>query len=53
MSSKLIRSWQCPTITKALMGNALWSPSYFASFCAGAPICIIRQYIEQQQNTSD
>ncbi|TNH01414.1 IS200/IS605 family transposase, partial [Testudinibacter sp. TR-2022] len=31
-----------------LWGNALWSPSYFAGSC-GAPISIIRQYIEQQQ----
>jgi REP element-mobilizing transposase RayT len=27
----------------------LWSPSYFASSCGGAPISIVRQYIEQQQ----
>nr|WP_273178505.1 transposase [Ferrovum myxofaciens] len=27
----------------------LWSPSYFASSCGGAPIGIIKQYIEQQQ----
>ncbi|MBO1271485.1 transposase, partial [Shewanella sp. 4t3-1-2LB] len=25
------------------------SPSYFAGSCGGAPIEIIRQYIEQQQ----
>ncbi|WP_200874391.1 transposase, partial [Ferrovum myxofaciens] len=29
--------------------NVLWSPSYFASSCGGAPIGIIKQYIEQQQ----
>ncbi|MFV9190574.1 transposase, partial [Proteus mirabilis] len=27
----------------------LWSPSYFAGSCGGAPISIIRQYIEQQE----
>ncbi|MBV2174447.1 transposase, partial [Escherichia coli] len=27
----------------------LWSPGYFASSCGGAPISVIRQYIEQQQ----
>jgi len=37
------------TIKKKLWGNALWSPSYFAGSCGGAPISIIRQYIEQQQ----
>ncbi|NHZ64403.1 transposase, partial [Massilia genomosp. 1] len=25
------------------------SPSYFAGSCGGAPIAVIRQYIEQQQ----
>ncbi|WP_416376576.1 transposase [Marinobacter sp. LV10R520-4] len=37
------------TLKKKLWGNALWSPSYFAGSCGGAPISIIRQYIEQQQ----
>lgn len=32
-----------------LWGGALWSPSYFAGSCGGAPIAVIRQYIEQQQ----
>ncbi|HBA7306222.1 TPA: transposase, partial [Escherichia coli] len=27
----------------------LWSAGYFASSCGGAPISVIRQYIEQQQ----
>ena len=29
--------------------GVLWSPSYFAASCGGAPIAILRQYIEQQQ----
>jgi len=28
------------------------TPGYFASSCGGAPISIIRQYIEQQQTPS-
>jgi putative transposase len=27
----------------------LWSPSYFAASCGGAPLGIIKQYIEQQK----
>lgn len=27
----------------------LWSPSYFAASCGGAPLAIIRQYVEQQR----
>lgn len=30
--------------------GVLWSPSYFASSCGGAPLQIIRQYIEEQQS---
>jgi putative transposase len=49
VSSRMIRQKQYPTISKKLWGNALWSPSYFAGSCGGAPIAVIRQYIEQQQ----
>lgn len=28
--------------------NVLWSRSYFAGTCGGAPLTVIRQYIEQQ-----
>ncbi len=27
----------------------LWSPSYFAASCCGAPMSIIRQYIDNQR----
>ena len=27
----------------------LWSPSYFAASCGGAPLSIIREYVEQQR----
>ena len=50
--SLLIRKKNYPTIRQKLWGKALWSPSYFAGSCGGAPISIIKQYIEQQ-NTPD
>lgn len=49
VSSRLIRRKHYPAIQKKLWGGALWSPSYFAASCGGAPIDIIRQYIEQQK----
>jgi len=49
VSSHLIRKKNYPSICKKLLGSALWSPSYFAGSCGGAPIAVIRQYIEQQQ----
>ena len=48
VSSRMIRKKNYPSIKKKLWGGALWSPSYFAGSCGGAPIEIIRQYIEQQ-----
>lgn len=45
--SRKIRQ-QYPSVTKKLWGGVLWSPSYFTGSCGGAPIEIIRQYIEQQ-----
>ena len=48
-SSQVIRKKGYPSIQKALWGENLWSRSYFAGSCGGAPIEIIRQYIEQQQ----
>ena len=52
VSSRMIRKKNYPSIREKLWGGALWSPSYFAGSCGGAPITIIRQYIEQQ-NTPD
>ncbi|MCL5673753.1 MAG: IS200/IS605 family transposase [Deltaproteobacteria bacterium] len=37
-----------PHLKKYYWKNALWSPSYFAGSCGGAPLSIIKQYIEQQ-----
>ena len=49
ISSLMIRKKNYPNIRKKLWGGALWSPSYFAGSCGGAPISVIRKYIEQQQ----
>src|SRR3989304_4745021 len=51
VSSRLVRKKNYPNIRKKLWGGALWSPSYFAGSCGGAPIGIIPQYIEQQQTS--
>ena len=49
VSSRLLRKHGYPSIQKSLWGNQLWSPSYFASSCGGAPIEILRKYIEEQK----
>jgi putative transposase len=53
VSSRLIRKKGYPSVKKALWGNSFWSPSYFAGSCEGAPISVIRQYIEAQQRPKE
>jgi len=48
MSSRLLRK-ERPDIQRFYWKGALWSPSYFATSCGGAPVSIVRQYIEQQR----
>jgi putative transposase len=49
VSSRMIRQKRYSSMRKKLWGGALWSPSYFAGSCGGAPLAVIRQYIEQQK----
>ena len=48
VSSRLLRQRR-PGIAKRYWKGVLWSPSYFAASCGGAPLSIIQQYIENQQ----
>ena len=47
VSSRILRKKHV-ALLDAYWKDVLWSPSYFACSCGGAPISIIRQYIEQQ-----
>jgi putative transposase len=38
-----------PEIAQRYYQGVLWSPSYFAASCGGAPLSIIRQYVENQR----
>ncbi len=49
VSSRLIRNRGYPSLQRKLWGGSLWSPSYFAGSCGGAPIAVLRQYIENQR----
>jgi putative transposase len=49
VSSRLIRKKQFPSVQQSLWGGSLWSPSYFAGSCGGAPIEGVWQYIEKQK----
>jgi putative transposase len=52
VSSRLLRK-HLPLISKHYLKGVLWSPSYFASSCGGAPINIVKQYIQHQTSPSD
>lgn len=49
VSSRRLRQYHADIHTYYWKG-VLWSPSYFAGSCGGAPITVIRQYIEQQKS---
>ena len=49
VSSRLLRI-ERPDIEKRYWKDVLWSPSYFAASCGGAPLGIIKQYVEQQKS---
>ena len=50
VSSRLLRKQNFPEVKSKLWGGHLWSPSYFAASCGGAPLEIVKQYIEQQRD---
>lgn len=49
VSSRMLGAKEFPEVQRRLWGGHLWSPSYFAVSCGGAPIEIVRQYIEDQR----
>jgi REP-associated tyrosine transposase len=48
VSSRMLR-WERPDLRPRYWQGVLWSPSYFAASSGGAPIGILKAYIEQQQ----
>jgi len=48
VSSRLLRL-ERPDLEKRYWNNVLWSPSYFAASCGGAPLKVLKQYVEQQK----
>ena len=48
VSSRRLRQIH-PEIARRYYQGVLWSSSYFAASCGGAPLSIIRQYVEDQR----
>lgn len=49
VSSRMLRKKNYPEVADKIWGGHLWSPSYFAASCGGAPLEIVKQYIENQR----
>ena len=49
VSSRRLRHEFPAHIRRYLWGQHFWSPSYFAGSCGGAPLSILKEYIEQQK----
>jgi putative transposase len=49
VSSRMLRKERPDDLARRYWRGVLCSPSYFAASCGGAPINILREYIEQQK----
>jgi putative transposase len=49
VSSRRLRVDYVKDLSKVYWKGVLWSPSYFAGSVGGAPLSVLKQYIEQQQ----
>lgn len=50
VSSRKVRAASFQSVDSKIWGKSLWSPSYFAGSCGGAPLEIIKTYIQKQEN---
>jgi putative transposase len=49
VSSRHLRREFAGHLRRYLWGDHLWSPSYFAGSCGGAPLAVVKEYIENQK----
>ncbi|HWS36505.1 MAG TPA: IS200/IS605 family transposase [Actinoplanes sp.] len=49
VSSRYLRQEHGTHLRRYLWGDQLWTPSYFAGSCGGAPLTVIKEYIENQK----
>jgi putative transposase len=49
VSARHLRTQFPGHLSRYLWGGHLWSPSYFAGSCGGAPLSVIREYITSQK----
>ena len=47
-SSRFIRRQRFPDVLKKLWGKHLWAPSYCIVSCGGAPLDVVKRYVDNQ-----
>jgi putative transposase len=49
VSARRLRAEQLPEVSKKLWGEHFWSTSYCAVACGGAPLEIVKRYVQKQR----
>lgn len=49
VSARMLRSAALPEVSEKLWGEHFWSPSYCAVSCGGAPLEVVKRYVESQR----
>ncbi len=49
-SARRVRSHRWPEVESALWGDHFWSPSYSVVSCGGAPLEVVKRYVESQRS---
>jgi len=53
VSSRMLRCKFEKQVNKLCWKGVLWSPSYFAGSCGGAPLETVKQYIQNQKSPTE
>jgi putative transposase len=51
-SAHRLRQHKFPEVTSKLWGRHFWSPSYCVVSCGGAPLEVVKRYVEAQRGDS-
>ena len=52
VSAHRLRAAHLPEVERKMWGPHFWSPSYCAVSCGGAPLEIVKRYVEKQRGAS-
>lgn len=53
VSARRLREEFTKRVARASVHGRFWSPSYFVGSCGGAPLSVVKDYIDQQKRPGD